>query len=165
MVTSYSSIALYLEHREEICIWPSVVKPVVINCNEDNLLRDLMLHKLSMINFIKFLSVPHVWGDGIPRWHFVTLQPSEIDKIIQININVWSRKTTRKTKEVYNMFAFKISYVLLNKTLWDFIKVCPALSSGCRPLQVGTSVVSTLCHYNIHITLHYITQHYKPANI
>ena len=90
------SIALYLEHRGEICIWPSVVKPVVINCNEDNLLQDLMLHKLSMINFIK---------------------STEIDKIIQININVWSRKTTRKTKEVYNMFAFKISYVLLNKTL------------------------------------------------
>ena len=59
----------------EICICPSVVKPVVINCNEDNLLRDLMLHKLSMINFIKFLSLApcNVWSDDIPGWHYVTL--------------------------------------------------------------------------------------------
>ena len=44
-------IGLYLS-----CVYPSGVKPVVINCNDDNLLQDLMLHKLSMINFIKFLS-------------------------------------------------------------------------------------------------------------
>ena len=45
-------IALYLS----LVSIRAVLKPVVINCNDDNLLQDLMLHKLSMINFIKFLS-------------------------------------------------------------------------------------------------------------
>ena len=49
----------------EICIYLSVVKPVVINCNDDNLLLDLMLHKLSMINVIKFHSLAGVVWAGI----------------------------------------------------------------------------------------------------
>ena len=53
-------IVLYLS-----CIYPSGVKPVVINCNDNNLLQDLMLHKLSMINFIKFLLRSLVTCEGM----------------------------------------------------------------------------------------------------
>ena len=61
----------------EICIYLSVVKPVVINCNDDNLLLDLMLHKLSMINVIKFHSLVWcgVWRAGI--------RPPTFDEIVE----------------------------------------------------------------------------------
>ena len=117
-----------------------------------------MLHKLSMINFIKF-----------SRWSLAMCDVMAFlgDIMLHYNRQRWTKsswctricrlgKPQRPHTKCLKVHVFIFSYFIdFSKRSWHFRIFCPALDAGCRPLQVGTRVVSPRCHYNICITQHY----------